>query len=139
MDIEEPKTVQNLGAPPPGSTESPMSPQRTRGLPSAAAQQMANILKNNKGSVTINDILNLCFKPPQPKVIRVPGVTNPEDELHFRGFSSANQLLEYLGVDTQKVGDFEMFSRNEYICMQILQWFYFHTVFLGSKRVIIYR
>lgn len=115
MDIEEPKTVQNLGAPPPGSTESTMSPQRTRGLPSAAAQQMANILKNNKGSVTINDILNLCFKPPQPKVIRVPGVTNPEDELHFRGFSSANQLLEYLGVDTQKVGDFEMYSRNEYI------------------------
>nr|XP_034337878.1 FH1/FH2 domain-containing protein 3 isoform X13 [Crassostrea gigas] len=105
VDIEEPKTVQNLGAPPPGSTESPMSPQRTRGLPSAAAQQMANILKNNKGSVTINDILNLCFKPPQPKVIRVPGVTNPEDELHFRGFSSANQLLEYLGVDTQKLED----------------------------------
>lgn len=114
MDIEEPKTVQNLGAPPPSSTESPMSPQRTRGLPSAAAQQMANILKNNKGSVTINDILNLCFKPPQPKVIRVPGVTNPEDELHFRGFSSANQLLEYLGVDTQKVGNFEMVSVNEY-------------------------
>lgn len=104
MDIEEPKTVQNLGAPPPSSSsESPMSPQRTRGLPSAAAQQMANILKNNKGSVTINDILNLCIKPPQPKVIRVPGVTNPEDELHFRGFTSANQLLEYLGVDTNKV------------------------------------
>nr|XP_022343255.1 FH1/FH2 domain-containing protein 3-like isoform X8 [Crassostrea virginica] len=106
VDIEEPKTVQNLGAPPPSSSsESPMSPQRTRGLPSAAAQQMANILKNNKGSVTINDILNLCIKPPQPKVIRVPGVTNPEDELHFRGFTSANQLLEYLGVDTNKLED----------------------------------
>lgn len=104
MDIEEPKTVQNLGAPPPTTTpDSPMSPQRTRGLPSAAAQQMGNILKNNKGSVTISDILNLCYKPPQPKVIRVPGVTNPEDELHFRGFTTANQVLEYLGVDTQKV------------------------------------
>ncbi|XP_056013907.1 FH1/FH2 domain-containing protein 3-like isoform X5 [Ostrea edulis] len=106
VDIEEPKTVQNLGAPPPTTTpDSPMSPQRTRGLPSAAAQQMGNILKNNKGSVTISDILNLCYKPPQPKVIRVPGVTNPEDELHFRGFTTANQVLEYLGVDTQKLED----------------------------------
>ncbi|XP_061197952.1 FH1/FH2 domain-containing protein 3-like isoform X3 [Saccostrea echinata] len=106
VDIEEPQTVQSLGAPPTSSTpESPMSPQRTRGLPSAAAQQMGNILKNNKGSVTISDILNLCYKPPQSKVIRVPGVTNPEDELHFRGFTTANQLLEYLGVDTQKLED----------------------------------
>ncbi|KAK3086683.1 hypothetical protein FSP39_021897 [Pinctada imbricata] len=111
VDIEEPitsKMTRKTEAPPettPTTPKSPQSPARPKGLPSAAAQQMGNILKKNKGSVTIGDILNLCYKPPDSKVIKVPGVTSLAEDLHFRGYGSVKELLENLNVDTQKLED----------------------------------
>ena len=113
VDIEEPisaSMTKKTDAPPAGAaTKSPTSP-KPKGLPSAAAQQMWNILKKNKGSVTIGDILNLCYKPPESKVIKVPGVTSLAEDLHFRGYSTTKELLEHLNVDTQKVGNYRWLS-----------------------------
>lgn len=108
MNIKKPKTIQNLKTPPPNSTKSPISPQKTQNLPSTTTQQITNILKNNKKSITINNILNLYFKPPQPKIIQIPKITNPKNKLHFQKFSSTNQLLKYLNINTQKIKNFKI-------------------------------
>jgi len=63
---------------------------------------MFNILKKNKGSVTISDILTLCHRQAGGKVIRVPGVT--ESDYNFKGYKNLNELLEGLDVDVGKVG-----------------------------------
>ena len=62
------------------------------------------ILQSKKGLVTISDFLTLCEKPPpQRKLIQVGG-TDHED--HFKCFKNASEMLDYLGVDVQKVSCF---------------------------------
>ena len=62
------------------------------------------ILQSKKGLVTISDFLTLCEKPPpQRKLIQVGG-TDHED--HFKCFNNASEMLDYLGVDVQKVSCF---------------------------------
>jgi hypothetical protein len=69
---------------------------------------MWDTLKKNKGSVTITDILRLCEKPTS-KVIRVPGVTEGFSDINFKGYPSANEMLENMGVDVKKVRLFSLF------------------------------
>ena len=59
------------------------------------------MLKGRKGLVVIGDILGLCEKPAKKK--RFIGVPGDEDK-RFRGYNTANELLENLQVDTKKVG-----------------------------------
>ena len=49
------------------------------------------------------DILELCAKPKKPRFIRVPGAE--EEEKSFRGYQTANEMLENLQVDTKQVSD----------------------------------
>ena len=68
---------------------------------SPTAQQMWSILQAKKGLVTISDFLALCEKSsPQRKLIQVGGA---DHEDNFKCFGSANEMLDYLGVDVQKV------------------------------------
>ena len=78
-----------------------VSGKPTKGRPSQAAQQMAAILQRKKGLVSISDFLSLCEKPSTPRIIKVPG--SDDDDVNFKGYSSANEMLEHLGVDVKKV------------------------------------
>ena len=60
---------------------------------------MRDMLLSKKGLVVIGDILGLCAKEKKPRFIRVPG----DEDKSFRGYSTANELLESLHVDTKKV------------------------------------
>ncbi|XP_041375857.1 FH1/FH2 domain-containing protein 3-like isoform X2 [Gigantopelta aegis] len=80
-----------------------VSGKQTKGRPSQAAQQMAAILQRKKGLVSISDFLTLCEKPSTPRIIKVPG--SDDDDANFKGYSSANEMLEHLGVDVKKLED----------------------------------
>ncbi|XP_048253560.1 FH1/FH2 domain-containing protein 3-like isoform X4 [Haliotis rufescens] len=80
------------------------APPKTRGPPSATAKQMAQILTQKKGLVAIADFLSLCEKPPAPRIIKIPGASD-EDDRNFKGYNSASDMLEHLGVDVKKLED----------------------------------
>ena len=67
--------------------------------PKSAGSEMADMLKGKKGLVVIGDILGLCEKPKKKRFIRVPG----DEDKSFRGYNTANELLENMQVDTKKV------------------------------------
>ncbi|XP_070195537.1 FH1/FH2 domain-containing protein 3-like isoform X13 [Littorina saxatilis] len=70
---------------------------------STTAQQMWGILQSKKGLVTISDFLSLCEKTiPQRKLIQVGGA---ESEDSYKPFNNSSEMLEYLGVDVQKLED----------------------------------
>ncbi|XP_060077995.1 uncharacterized protein LOC132557517 isoform X2 [Ylistrum balloti] len=106
VDIEEPKGGQSILSTRPSTsrrkTESVTSPVSQSG---STGQQMFNVLKRNKGSVTITDILDLCYGRSQGsgKVIRVPGVT--ESDYSFKGYDTVNELLESMNVNVRKLED----------------------------------
>lgn len=100
IDIDSPITPKKasiVNAPPNRGADA-----RMRRTISETGQQMWDTLKKNKGSVTITDILRLCEKPTS-KVIRVPGVTEGFSDINFKGYPSANEMLENMGVDVKKV------------------------------------
>lgn len=100
IDIDSPITPKKASianAPPNRGADA-----RMRRTISETGQQMWDTLKKNKGSVTITDILRLCEKPTS-KVIRVPGVTEGFSDINFKGYPSANEMLENMGVDVKKV------------------------------------
>ncbi|KAJ8302606.1 hypothetical protein KUTeg_019002 [Tegillarca granosa] len=107
VDIE-PHHISPVGAPPspnaPGK-KSPSAPNKKKPAVSEACQRMHETLTKNKGSVTIEDILDICTRPHQQRVIRVPGVTGGESDVNFRGYSNVNELLESMGVDVKKLED----------------------------------
>ncbi|XP_069113338.1 uncharacterized protein [Argopecten irradians] len=108
VDIEEPRRGQSILSTRQSSsrkkTESVTSPGSQGG---STGQQMFNVLKRNKGSVTITDILDLCYGRSQGgaggKVIRVPGVT--ESDYSFKGYDTVNELLESMNVNVRKLED----------------------------------
>ncbi|KAL4234472.1 formin y 2 domain containing [Mactra antiquata] len=98
IDIDEPKVsplVSKASSPKPKSANSEKISQ--------AGQEMWNLLKANRGQVVISDILEICTKPKRPRFIRVPGTD--DEEKSFRGYESANELLENLQVDTEMLED----------------------------------
>lgn len=100
VDIDSPiipKKAAIANAPPNRGSDA-----RMRRTISETGQLMWDTLKKNKGSVTITDILRICEKPTS-KVIRVPGVTEGFSDVNFKGFPSANEMLENSGVDVKKV------------------------------------
>ncbi|XP_071172417.1 FH1/FH2 domain-containing protein 3-like isoform X6 [Mytilus edulis] len=102
VDIDSPiipKKAAIANAPPNRGSDA-----RMRRTISETGQLMWDTLKKNKGSVTITDILRLCEKPTS-KVIRVPGVTEGFSDVNFKGFPSANEMLENSGVDVKKLED----------------------------------
>jgi len=106
IDIDSPITPKKAtiaNAPPNRGADA-----RMRRTISETGQQMWDTLKKNKGSVTITDILRLCEKPTS-KVIRVPGVTEGFSDINFKGYPSANEMLENMGVDVKKVRLFSLF------------------------------
>ena len=106
IDIDSPITPKKAAianAPPNRGADA-----RMRRTISETGQQMWDTLKKNKGSVTITDILRLCEKPTS-KVIRVPGVTEGFSDINFKGYPSANEMLENMGVDVKKVRFFSLF------------------------------
>jgi hypothetical protein len=106
IDIDSPITPKKAAianAPPNRGADA-----RMRRTISETGQQMWDTLKKNKGSVTITDILRLCEKPTS-KVIRVPGVTEGFSDINFKGYPSANEMLENMGVDVKKVRLFSLF------------------------------
>ncbi|XP_076470053.1 FH1/FH2 domain-containing protein 3-like [Babylonia areolata] len=91
------RAAPQLNAPPPSASGG------NRKKPSPTAQQMWGILQAKKGLVTISDFLTLCEKPPpQRKLIQVGG-SDHEDS--HKAFNNATELLDYLGVDVQKLED----------------------------------
>ena len=68
------------------------------------------MLKSKKGLVVIGDILGICAKEKKPRFIRVPG----DEDKSFRGYNTANELLESLHVDTKKVRAILFFSIHMY-------------------------
>jgi hypothetical protein len=105
IDIDSPITPKKAAianAPPNRGADA-----RMRRTISETGQQMWDTLKKNKGSVTITDILRLCEKPTS-KVIRVPGVTEGFSDINFKGYPSANEMLENMGVDVKKVRLFSL-------------------------------
>ena len=106
IDIDSPITPKKAAianAPPNRGADA-----RMRRTISETGQQMWDTLKKNKGSVTITDILRLCEKPTS-KVIRVPGVTEGFSDINFKGYPSANEMLENMGDDVKKVRLFSLF------------------------------
>ncbi|XP_076448722.1 FH1/FH2 domain-containing protein 3-like isoform X2 [Babylonia areolata] len=105
IDVEEEK-IQQQRAPQPLNAPPPSTPSGKRGKVklSQTAQQMWGILQSKKGLVTISDFLALCEKPTgaQRKLIQVGGSSEHED---FKTFANANEMLDYLGVDVQKLED----------------------------------
>ncbi|VDI19323.1 Hypothetical predicted protein, partial [Mytilus galloprovincialis] len=102
VDIDSPiipKKAAIANAPPNRGSDA-----RMRRTISETGQLMWDTLKKNKGSVTITDILRICEKPTS-KVIRVPGVTEGFSDVNFKGFPSANEMLENSGVDVKKLED----------------------------------
>ncbi|XP_053401298.1 FH1/FH2 domain-containing protein 3-like isoform X5 [Mercenaria mercenaria] len=70
---------------------------------SQTGKEMWDLLKARKGLVVISDILELCTKPKRPRFIRVPG--SEEEEKSFRGYNTANEMLENMQVDTKQLED----------------------------------
>ncbi|KAL8613903.1 hypothetical protein ACOMHN_032893 [Nucella lapillus] len=93
-----------LNAPPPQTSSSSAGGGGVRRKqPSVTSQQMWAILQAKKGLVTISDFLTLCEKPPpQRKLIQVGG---SDHEDNFKAFNNASEMLDYLGVDVQKLED----------------------------------
>ncbi|XP_070195461.1 FH1/FH2 domain-containing protein 3-like isoform X4 [Littorina saxatilis] len=94
-----------VNSPPPPSSTSSASPggKRNKVKLSTTAQQMWGILQSKKGLVTISDFLSLCEKTiPQRKLIQVGGA---ESEDSYKPFNNSSEMLEYLGVDVQKLED----------------------------------
>ncbi|XP_052231213.1 uncharacterized protein LOC127844790 isoform X4 [Dreissena polymorpha] len=112
IDIDEPGKVSPLAAPSPASGRSraasedrkshaPPPKSASAGKEPQFGQEMWDLLKAKKGLVVIGDILELCIKPKKPRFIRVHG--KDDDEKSFRGYDTANELLESLQVDTKKL------------------------------------
>ncbi|GFR77781.1 hypothetical protein ElyMa_000517000 [Elysia marginata] len=95
-----------------GSTPGQHHPSRGRRQPSATAQQMWSILQSKKGLVTITDFVSLCEKSgPQRKLITVPGA-GESGEQYFKGYSSADEMLESMGVDVRKQNQYRYFQNQ---------------------------
>ncbi|XP_052817024.1 uncharacterized protein LOC128243349 isoform X3 [Mya arenaria] len=110
IDIDEPVSVSPLAAPPRRSageggrkSTSPLPRIATAGNVSQTGKEMWDLLKRKKGLVVISDILELCEKP-KKRFIRVPGARE-EDDRSFRGYETANEMLDNLQVDTNKLED----------------------------------
>ena len=108
IDIEDNAAMtQHQRAPPaPAASVQQQQHHHSRGSrsrqPSATAQQMWTILQSKKGLVTITDFVSLCEKSgPQRKLITVPGAEGGEQ--YFKGYNSADEMLESMGVDVRKV------------------------------------
>ena len=88
-------------SPPPQPPMSPPTPRSKKAEPEpqTSGNEMADLLKQKKGLVVISDILGLCAKPKKSRFIGVPG----DEDKRFRGYNTANELLESLQVDTKKV------------------------------------
>ncbi|XP_021375853.1 uncharacterized protein LOC110464783 isoform X2 [Mizuhopecten yessoensis] len=105
VDIEEPKKTKSILSTRPNASRKKAEPVTSMGSQvGTTGQQMFNVLKKNKGSVTITDILELCYgRGAGGKVIRVPGVT--ESDYSFKGYDTVNDLLESLNVNVRKLED----------------------------------
>ena len=97
---------QSTSPQPPPSPNRPITPEQPLTPRNKKVQQeqtsgneMRDMLLSKKGLVVIGDILGLCAKEKKPRFIRVPG----DEDKSFRGYSTANELLESLHVDTKKV------------------------------------
>ncbi|XP_025115916.1 FH1/FH2 domain-containing protein 1-like isoform X3 [Pomacea canaliculata] len=104
VDIEDDKlhphkTRSTAAAPTPATSGG----QRKKVQLSPTAQQMWAILQAKKGLVTISDFLALCEKPSKRKLIQVGGAE--EEDRSYQPFGTANEMLDYLGVDVQKLED----------------------------------
>ena len=107
IDIED-ETSSSHQRGPPATSSQPQNP-RGRRQPSATAQQMWAILQSKKGLVTITDFVSLCERSgPQRKLITVPGAESAEQ--YFKGYNSADEMLESMGVDVRKVSGAPLLS-----------------------------
>ncbi|CAH1779578.1 unnamed protein product [Owenia fusiformis] len=82
-------------APPP---RSPVGVRKTR---RHELRAMLLMIQRAKGNIPITDILSLCQKPSLPAIFRLK--LEQEHDVDFKGYRSANELLDSMGVDIKRV------------------------------------
>lgn len=88
-------------SPQPGYVEPPRSGHSMKLIqvkPPTMPQLMWSLLEQKQGLVTVGDVMRLCEKDQRTKP-----TFNDRDDSNFKGYSTAQELLENTGVDTKKV------------------------------------